>query len=71
MSKSNAQKKREKLVREGRINPEIIRSPYSQLDLRTRKTKTKKDHLYRIKHKNRNPKQWENGSFYFRYRIIS
>jgi CMP-N-acetylneuraminic acid synthetase len=65
MSKSKAQKKREKLVREGRLNPEINRSPYAKLDLSTRRTKTKKDHLYRMKHKNRHPKQEENGSFYF------
>jgi hypothetical protein len=68
MSKSKALKQREKLVREGRLNPEINRSPYAQLDLRTRQTKTKKDQLYRMKHKNRNPKQWENGSFYL-YKI--
>ncbi|GIO25822.1 hypothetical protein [Ornithinibacillus bavariensis] len=65
MSKSKALKHRKKLVREGRLNPEINRSPYAQLNLRTRKTKTKKDHVYRMKHKNRNPKQWENGSFYY------
>ena len=65
MSKSQAQKKREKLVREGRLNPEINRSPYTRLDLSTRKTKTKKDHLYRMKHKNRHPKHEENGSFYY------
>ncbi|WP_339215775.1 hypothetical protein [Ornithinibacillus sp. FSL M8-0202] len=65
MGKSKALKKREKQIREGRLNPEINRSPFVHLDLRTRKTKTKKDYLYRTKHKNRNPKQWENGSFYF------
>jgi hypothetical protein len=65
MSKSKALKKREKLVREGRLNPEINRSPYATLDLRTRKTKNKKDHLYRVKHKNRHSKIKENGSFYF------
>ncbi|WP_047982315.1 hypothetical protein [Ornithinibacillus contaminans] len=70
MSKSKAQKRRDKLVREGRLNPEISRSPYVQLDLRTRTTKTKKDYLYRIKHKNRNPKQWENGSCYFSWNIL-
>ncbi|MBT2218485.1 hypothetical protein KK120_22070 [Virgibacillus dakarensis] len=47
MAKSKALKKRQKLVREGRLNPVASRSPFSQLDLRTRKTKTKKDHLYR------------------------
>lgn len=42
MSKSKALRKREKLIREGRLNPEINRSPFAKLDLRTRKTKTKK-----------------------------
>ncbi|GGA81590.1 hypothetical protein [Ornithinibacillus halotolerans] len=70
MSKSKAQKKREKLIREGRLNPEINRSPFASLDLRTRKTKTKKDHQYRMKHKNRQPKQWENGSFYFTLKYV-
>ncbi|WP_047985964.1 hypothetical protein [Ornithinibacillus californiensis] len=72
MSKSKALKKREKLMREGRLNPEVNRSPYVELDLRTRRTKTKKDHLYREKYKNRQPKQWDNGSFYFalNYKII-
>lgn len=65
MSKSKALRKREKLIREGRLNPEINRSPFAKLDLRTRKTKTKKDHLYRAKHKSHHPKQWEEGSFYF------
>ncbi|MFD2045419.1 hypothetical protein ACFSTA_17175 [Ornithinibacillus salinisoli] len=65
MAKSNAQKKRQKLIQEGRLNPEINRSPFTQLDLRTRKTKNKKDHLYRTKHKkNRRPQSWENDSFY-------
>ncbi|GGB59213.1 hypothetical protein F3157_16185 [Virgibacillus dakarensis] len=65
MAKSKALKKRQKLVREGRLNPVASRSPFSQLDLRTRKTKTKKDHLYRTKHKNRPPYNRENDSFYF------
>ncbi|WP_010098636.1 hypothetical protein [Ornithinibacillus scapharcae] len=64
MSKSKAQKQRQKLVREGRLNPEMNRSPFANLDLRTRRAKTKKDHLYRMKHKNHLPKQWDNGSFY-------
>lgn len=64
MSKSKAQKQRQKLAREGRLNPEINRSHFASLDLRTRRTKTKKDHIYRMKHKNRLPKQWDNGSFY-------
>ncbi|OZU89381.1 hypothetical protein CIL03_06600 [Virgibacillus indicus] len=64
MAKSKAVKHREKLAREGRLNPEVGRSPFTQLDLRTRKTKTKKEKLYRIKHKNRGPSKWENGSFF-------
>ncbi|MEN1967183.1 hypothetical protein WMZ97_03795 [Lentibacillus sp. N15] len=65
MSKSNARKRREKSVREGRLNPEMYRSPFAQLDLHTRKTKTKKDYLYRTKHKNRHPHRQDNDSFYF------
>ncbi|SHG27713.1 hypothetical protein [Ornithinibacillus halophilus] len=64
MGKSNAQKKRSKLIREGRLNPEINRSPYVGLDLRTRKTKTKKDNIYRTKHKNRHLHKQDNDSFY-------
>lgn len=64
MAKSKARKSREKLIREGRLNPEIGRSPFAQLDLRTRKTKTKKDKLYKVKHKNRNPKNKGDDSFY-------
>lgn len=65
MGKSNAQKRREKLVREGRRNPENSRSSFAQLDLRTQRTKNKKDLLYRSKHKNRNPKHWEDDSYFF------
>ncbi|WP_188455526.1 hypothetical protein [Virgibacillus oceani] len=63
MAKSNAKKQREKLVREGKRNPENGRSPFAQFDLRTQRTKTKKDHLHRTKHKNRDSRQWENDSF--------
>lgn len=51
MSKSKAKKMREKLVREGRRNPELGRSPFSMLDLNARKTKTKKEKLNQMKHK--------------------
>ncbi|PAV31654.1 hypothetical protein CIL05_03070 [Virgibacillus profundi] len=64
MGKSKALKQREKLVREGKLNPEIGRSPFSQFDLRTRKTKTKKEQLYSVKHKNHNSGKWEDDSFY-------
>jgi hypothetical protein len=65
MAKSNAKKLREKLEREGRRNPELSRSPYAFSDLRSRKTKTKKDVLYRNKHKNQFSKDGRDGSFYF------
>ncbi|MEN2666895.1 hypothetical protein ACRW9N_04785 [Listeria aquatica] len=61
MSKSKAKKKREKRVREGLLNPEIKRSPYAALDLRTRATKTKKDALYQVKHKNHSFNEEKNG----------
>lgn len=64
MSRSQAQKKRQKLIREGRLDPEINRSPFAKLDMRTRKTKTKKDLVYRTKHKkNRYPGSVEDDSF--------
>ncbi|ASN03870.1 hypothetical protein [Virgibacillus necropolis] len=63
MGKSYARRQREKRIREGRPNPVNSRSPFAQLDLRTRKTKSKKDILYRNKYKNRNPKQWEGDSY--------
>ncbi|WP_035329672.1 hypothetical protein [Cytobacillus firmus] len=53
MAKSSAKKIREKAVREGKRNPECNRSPFVFSDMRTRKTKTKKDQLYRGKYKNR------------------
>lgn len=67
MGKSNAKKKRQKRIREGRLDPEINRSPFVHLDLRTRKTKTKKDYLYRTKHKNRHLENRDNDSFYFSF----
>jgi hypothetical protein len=65
MSRSSAQKKCQKLVRESKLNPKINRSSFAKLDLWTRKTKTKKDYLYRTKHKkNRYPGNSENDSFF-------
>ncbi|MFD1737284.1 hypothetical protein ACFSCX_12040 [Bacillus salitolerans] len=64
MSKSKARKYREKIVREGTRNPELSRSPYVLYDLRTKKTKTKKDLLYRSKHKNHVSDNRNDGSFY-------
>lgn len=65
MSKSKAKKLREKLTREGKMNPEAKRSPFVFADMRTRTTKTKKDHLYHFKHKNHQSLDGSDGSFYF------
>ncbi|WP_077329616.1 hypothetical protein [Virgibacillus siamensis] len=65
MARSKAAKIRQKRIREGRMDPQTARSPFAEHDLRTRTTKTKKDYVYRTKHKNRYPHQKENDSFYF------
>lgn len=67
MAKSNAKKSRDKLVREGTMNPELKRSPFIYTDMRTRMTKTKKDHLYRHKHKNHQFRDGNDGSFLFAF----
>ncbi|MEH6987771.1 hypothetical protein [Cytobacillus firmus] len=65
MAKSSAKKVREKAVREGKRNPECNRSPFVFSDMHTRKTKTKKEQLYRNKHKNRHSDESRiDGSFY-------
>ncbi|WP_167628232.1 hypothetical protein [Listeria valentina] len=72
MSKSTAKKRREKQVREGFLNPEIKRSPYASLDLRTRATKTKKDALYQMKHKNHSFNEEKNGFLFgFIFRVAA
>lgn len=65
MAKSKSKKLREKLSREGKLNPESKRSPFVFNDMRTRVTKTKKDHLYQFKHKNHQSHDGNDGSFYF------
>lgn len=45
MAKSNAKKSREKMVREGKRNPETSRGVYALTDLRTKTTKTKQEKL--------------------------
>jgi hypothetical protein len=65
VAKSKAQKLREKIVREGRRNPEEKRSPFVYTDMRARMTKTKKDYLYQFKHKNHHSQDGNDGSFYF------
>ncbi|MFD2208594.1 hypothetical protein ACFSMW_02635 [Virgibacillus halophilus] len=64
MSKSQAQKIREQRIRAGKRDPQLNRSPFALLNLASRKTKTKKDHIYRTKHKNRHFPAQENDSFY-------
>ncbi|GIP22601.1 hypothetical protein [Paenibacillus sp. J22TS3] len=64
MAKSSAKKHRDKLAREGRRNPEAGRSPFAFADMRTRKTKTKQEIKYLIKHKNRISAGGDDGSFY-------
>lgn len=68
MAKSNAKKIREKMEREGRRNPESSRSIFASVDLykqmASKMNKTKKDKLYRNKHKNRFDQYSHDGSFY-------
>ncbi len=52
MAKSKAKKFRDKIEREGKRNPELSRSKFAFADLRSRRTKNKKDIVYRCKHKN-------------------
>lgn len=52
MAISKAKKKRQKLIREGHLNPEIKRSPFALIDLSSKQTKTKKGYLYSKKRKN-------------------
>ncbi|WP_137744410.1 hypothetical protein [Robertmurraya siralis] len=65
MTKSKARKYRDKIAREGQRNPEWNRNPFAFADMRTRKTKTKKDHLYKTKHKNQSFIDKNDGSFYY------
>ncbi|MDR7071704.1 hypothetical protein [Fictibacillus barbaricus] len=57
MAKTKARKLREKLVREGKRNPDSNRSTFSNADIykmmTSKKTKTKKDKLNQVKHKER------------------
>ncbi|QFT90611.1 hypothetical protein FIU87_18360 [Bacillus sp. THAF10] len=59
MAKSKAKKLREKLVREGRRNPENDRSAYAMADLRTRTTKTKQEKLNKVYKKERQSRYGE------------
>lgn len=69
LAQSKAKKIRQKLVREGRRNPEESRSPFALADLRSRTTKSKVEmlnsHKYRSKNKNHDSFYGDDGSFYF------
>lgn len=71
LAKSKAKKWREKSIREGKRNPKENRSPFIYADMITRRTKTKKDHLYQCKHKNLPSRSGNDGSFYFLSRLNS
>ncbi|MDN4070662.1 hypothetical protein QYF50_22415 [Paenibacillus vini] len=65
MAKSHAQKMRQKLVREGKRNPELSRSPFAFADMRMRKTKSKQEQMNSSKYKNRISSYGDDGSFLF------
>lgn len=65
MAASQAKKRRQKLEREGRRNPELSRSPFAFVDLRSKHTKTKQEQLNKNKHKNQISLYKDDGSFYF------
>lgn len=64
MAASKAKKTRQKLMREGKRNPEVGRSPFAATDMRTRRTKTKLEQLNRSKFKNHVSIYGDDGSFY-------
>lgn len=69
MAKSAARKIRDKRIREGKMDTTTMRSPFALADLRTRKTKTKREAIGRLKHKdpyqNPNFTGGDEGSFLF------
>lgn len=69
MGKSLAKKKRDKLVREGRRNPEENRSFFAFADLRSRRTKTKAETLQKQKHKNRLSNHYDEDNRFFTFNL--
>ncbi|GGN99347.1 hypothetical protein GCM10010969_19360 [Saccharibacillus kuerlensis] len=63
MAKSSARKVRDKRIREGKMDAGELRSPFALADLRTRKTKTKREELGKIKHKNLHKETYRNPNF--------
>ncbi|MBS4194213.1 hypothetical protein [Lederbergia citri] len=70
MASSKAKKQRQKLIRGGRRNPADNRSPFAFADMRTRKTKTKKDQLYMIKHKNHDSHNGNDGFYFYLFLLF-
>ncbi|MGG6312803.1 hypothetical protein [Paenibacillus macerans] len=71
MAQSKAKKMRQKLIREGKRNPELSRSAFAFADLRTRKTKTKQDQANTQKYKNHASAYGDDGSFYLLFRFAA
>lgn len=65
MARSKAKKLRQKLVREGKRSPELSRSPFALTDLRTRKTKTKREQIHTQKYKNHASCYGDDGSLFW------
>lgn len=68
MAKSRARKMKEKMIREGRMDPGKMRGIYALADLGTRKGKTKHEKLYQNKYgelSSIDENQLDGGSFYF------
>lgn len=69
MAKSRARKIRDKMVREGRMDPAKMRGIYALADLGTRKSKTKHEKMYQRKYgelPSIDKNQLDDSSFYFR-----
>ena len=67
MAKSKAKKIREKRMREGRMDPTKSRGIYALADLRTRKSKTKREKVYQNKYgelSSMDKNQLDDSSFY-------
>ncbi|MED1790403.1 MULTISPECIES: uracil phosphoribosyltransferase [Brevibacillus] len=64
MAKSSARKHRDKMIREGKRNPELHRSIFALVDMTQRRTKTKAEKLKQQKHKRPLSFQSDDGLFF-------
>ncbi|AQY50414.1 hypothetical protein PWEIH_00110 [Listeria weihenstephanensis FSL R9-0317] len=70
MAKSNAQKQREKWIREGKLDPRVKRSPFASFDLRSKTTKTKQERINQKKYKHSySNEERENAYIFYLYGI--